>query len=226
MQDSLYKVATGVVTTENRKTPQKVLTHGRSMDNLIQELGGKIDKHVNQYPGFRYIPAIELYVSMSVSHKNKSWNECKEYVSTHQGTTLLTPLQFWCFYDYVAKHEPDALEDMFASADSDEWLDATAKKTGSGKARLYAKGEQMHAPTKRGMCFNRSDVSKLGFPHKKARRGDWRFAAPSTKGNYVLVRELVADGNTFAFRYNADFADEAIGMRIAFQPGFYPDDLD
>tara|TARA_Y100000034_G_scaffold136135_1_gene210998 strand:+ start:1636 stop:2292 length:657 start_codon:yes stop_codon:yes gene_type:complete len=83
--------------------------------NKSTDYKGEID-------GFSYVPNLGFYVADRTSWDSINWYKCKEIMKA-RNSFMLTPADFWKYYDFVSENRVDIVGDMKESFEN-EWLDA------------------------------------------------------------------------------------------------------
>ena len=152
------------------------------LENLLnpkreQERKPKID-------GFTYIPELNLYVADEISMLGDDWYACKAQLNAN-GSRMLTPAEFWIYYDYCVKNQPRIVENSFKDMNKEEWLDAVVENERelivspdiSSDMKEYSFGTRYDDViiSKRGY-FDREEISApLGLPYVIKEKGTFGY---------------------------------------------------
>ena len=125
--------------------------------------------NTNDLKNFTYVPELKLYVANEISMLKEKWYSCKKKLK-EKGSRMLTPVEFWIYYDYCAKNKPDLFEKFFKSYCEDEWLDAlmiTANRCWGSRKKLILGSEVEGVTVSGGMIYNKQITKKQGRFERK-----------------------------------------------------------
>jgi len=124
--------------------------------------------------GWEYIPSLNLYVSDAVVNKGKSFLTCNK-MTTLGKSLMLTPPQFWEYYDHCVDNRPDIIEKL--KRDTNEYLNGVYTVDGSLLAlnlKYNPDSKTLSAPKIKniheysypppGRYFLREGIGKHGYP--------------------------------------------------------------
>ena len=175
--------------------------------------------------GFEYVPSLELYVCKKlIFHKGYSWPDWKRSFRK-EGKSMLTPEQFWKFYDHCVEKRPRIITDIresnnpellnaVVSADTGNPTSVVNRNIVDGLFMDRAKyvGDHLYS----NGYFNREDVLPNGMPKELRQEGEFRYHGISGKGERVLMKYSYDNKVGFDFDYNilaTSQANPLVGVR-------------
>jgi len=172
----------------------------RNLKQIAKDIGSKnppkaISKRTSpNFLGYEYVPSLKLYVSDRVNFKGESFYHCKELIH-EKGLSMLSPLEFWQYYDHCKEKRPDMIEklkDRGLNSDYNEYLDGLFMSP-SKKLIIKPKFEDLDDPVTAGTRytyntplkggFSRNDIGKHGYPFSSTKDGEF----------HLFNRELFVD---------------------------------
>jgi len=163
--------------------------------NLAKDAGSKnppkaiTKRPSHKFTGWEYVPSIKLYVKDRVDLKGESFYLCKELMH-ERGLSMLSPLEFWEYYDHCKEKRPDMIEmlkDRGLNSNFNEYLDGLLMIP-SKKLIIKPKFEDMDDPVTAGTRytydrplkgrFSRKDIGKHGYPFSTTKDGEFHLFNP------------------------------------------------
>ncbi|MAG52492.1 MAG: hypothetical protein CMH62_00845 [Nanoarchaeota archaeon] len=174
-----------------------------------------------------YIPSIGLHVSEKVYYENndKSWLDWKLWLR-ERASAMLTPVEFWKFYEYCLENREDIVEDMNINT---EYLNAVAMPGVGGLSKdlkdknlvdglLLEKGGIRNCLYSNGN-FDFEDIHRVdGLPARlKDSVGDFRYRTIDGWTEKGLIRNGRGKYGGFGFCFDLSLrslcANVSIGVR-------------
>jgi len=156
---------------------------GSNLINLANDAGsetaptGKLQLR-SRYQGYEYVPSLKLYVSDKLAYEGRAFISVRRQLEKH-GSSILSPLEFWEYYDYCKEKRPDIIEKLKTSFRY-EYLDAIFNTDHQAIIIKpeFTKNREINLSKRTYDCFipkdthyfSRGDVSELhGYPDKSNR---------------------------------------------------------
>jgi len=161
----------------------------KNLKQIAEDVGGdEINKAPMPYiDGYEYISKIGFYVSDKLTMIGYSWRKC--YDGLHEkGSIMLTPEQWWKYYNYCESVRPDIFNGLetyeFVDVIAYKEIDSTIMEINSltGKETKTLKG-----PVTKELLFNLDDLDeKTGLPKQSNEEGKWLVHQPNPSKTSVL----------------------------------------
>jgi hypothetical protein len=125
-----------------------------------------------------YVPSIDLYVSENIEMQAVGFWDAREKLK-EIGARILTPAQWWKFYDYCEQNCPDLIEDF--EIDLGEWLNLYVSNEQKVAYEIAPDSvskmqKKIYLPNE-AADFNREHInSETGMPDAFTSGGDWYFS--------------------------------------------------
>jgi hypothetical protein len=175
---------------------------------------------------FVFVPELGSYVSDNITMYNATFIEIKK-TAEQLGAFLLTPAQWWGFYDYCIIHRNDVYHTSIINPEYQEYLDAYVEDDiESMVVESHVAGDKL-VGRKIDKClprqvggFNRADVNPwTGIPEKVYPKNDCDFdyVPYLFEHKTVLVRSYFDKKINFAFNGGFDLRRIDLGARFCFK---------
>jgi len=163
----------------------------RNLKTIADQVGSdevkKAPVKLWNHPNYEYVPSLDVYVSDHILYKNLSFAEAKGRMRA-ANMFMLTPAQFWKYYDHCEEKRPDIFRQLRSKRDTDEYLNAILdRKEGEiiinpnpeGKKRnrkIIGDRFKFGMSTVAGLipCLRKHN-EKHGYPSSLGTRGDNTF---------------------------------------------------
>ncbi len=204
----------------------------------LEELLNPPKKEIKRKEGFMYIPKLRLWVADEVSMGGENWHGCN-YILHKKGSQMLTPAEFWIYYDYCAENREDIIRELKLNSKKEEWLNAIVNGknelvinpyTGGGMWNYtggdtyddyplkYLKQPQYRISNHETKYFERKDVHpKTGLPMRLGEKGEYIFWCNEERNCAVVRGSDLFDKHPHNFFlslvYNLGEGNGRIGVR-------------
>ena len=164
-------------------------------DSLPRDKSKKIIPRieVQNLEGFEHIPELGFYVADEVSMLGKCWTDCEQELQERK-SWMLTPSQFWIYYDYCVQNKREIVTKSFR--ENSEWLDAFLDKEDSLIIRGI-KYASINPILKTCGYFERRDIGKHGLPESVKNKGGWHYVYDGPEEYPIRVASRGSDGLGF-----------------------------
>jgi len=211
----------------------------RNLKNIADQIGSKVlpkDRPVplHALKDYEYIPALKAYVASKISFEGKSWREHK-FSEPFRGFSMLTPREFFIFYDHCKENRPDIIENIKSMEEGRTYeylsclLDHKDKKYIINlkiDSKKKVVGEKIML-TEGGSLFRREDINEHGLPGRlhslrKNQKCEFVYAHPDMPTNRYSACVLSTHRNSnaillmFANTVFAHKPEKLVGYRPVF----------